>query len=130
MQELETYDYAIVRVVPRVDRHEFVNAGVIVSCMRKKYLEARIHLDEARLVALYPGVNVDEVRAHLATIPVICKGGKEAGPIGLMSQRERFHWLVAPRSTIIQTSPAHTGKCVHPQDVLDDLMRKMVLPAD
>ena len=127
MQELNTYDYAIIRVVPRVEREEFVNAGVILSCMKIKFLEARIEVNEDRLLALYPSINLEKVRTHLETIPLICKGGKEAGPIGLLSQRERFHWLVAPRSTIIQTSPAHSGKCNDPNAVLDRLMQQMVL---
>ena len=126
MQELNTYDYAIIRVVPRVEREEFVNAGVIVSCMKIKFLEARVEVNEDRLLALYPSINLEKVRTHLETIPIICKGGKQAGPIGLLSQRERFHWLVAPRSTIIQTSPAHSGKCNDPNAVLDRLMQQMV----
>ena len=126
MQELNTYDYAIIRVVPRVERQEFINVGVIVSCMKVKFLEAEVSFDEDRLLALFPSINLDEVRRHLDTIPVICRGGKEAGPIGKLSQRERFHWLVAPRSTIIQTSPAHSGKCTDPRAVLHQLMQKMV----
>ena len=126
MHDLDTYDYAIIRVVPRVERQEFVNVGVIVSCMKQKFLEARIDLNEDRLRALYPAIDMDAIRKHLATIPAICKGGEEAGPIGQLSQRERFHWLVAPRSTIIQTSPAHAGRCSNPEGVLDDLMGKMV----
>ena len=127
MEELNTYDYAIIRVVPRVEREEFVNAGVIVSCMKIKFLEARIEINEDRLLALYPAIDLEKVRTHLETIPIICKGGKEAGPIGQLSQRERFHWLVAPRSTIIQTSPAHSGKCNDPMATLDRLMQQMVL---
>ena len=127
MKELNTYDYAIIRVVPRVEREEFVNAGVIVSCMKIKFLEARVEINEDRLLALYPSIDLEKVKTHLETIPLICKGGKEAGPIGQLSQRERFHWLVAPRSTIIQTSPAHSGKCNDSNAVLDRLMQQMVL---
>jgi hypothetical protein len=126
MPDHKTYDYAIVRVVPRVEREEFVNAGVILSCPACKYLDARIHLSDERLFALHPGVNLDLVRHHLATIPVICAGGADAGPIGRLTQRERFHWLVAPRSTIIQTSPVHTGHCDDPQAILDRLVVSMV----
>lgn len=126
------YDYAIVRVVPRVERGEFINAGVIVSCAASGYLQARIELDEARLFALDPGADVAGIRAGLAAIPMICAGGKAAGALGGLSIRERFHWLVAPRSTAIQTSPVHTGRCdsPHPQlDVqLDRLMQTMVRP--
>ncbi len=129
MQEHCTYDYATIRVVPKVEREEFVNVGVIVSCPAKKFLEARIELDEKRLLALDPTLDIESIRTHLATIPAICAGGRQAGPIGQLSQRERFHWLVAPRSTIIQTSPAHTGYCRSPEDVLKRLLDTMVRPA-
>ena len=123
-----TYDYAVIRVVPKVEREEFVNVGVIVSCPSKRFLEARIELDERRLLALDSTLDVESIRAHLATIPAICAGGEGAGPIGRLSQRERFHWLTAPRSTIIQTSPAHTGYCRNPTDVLERLLDTMVRP--
>ena len=122
------YDYAIVRVVPKVDREEFINAGVIVSCPELSYLEARIKLDESRLFALDPGVDLDLVKNHLATIPTICRGGDEAGSIGQLPQRKRFHWLVAPRSTIIQTSAVHTGRCEDPAAALDHLVATVVDP--
>src|SRR5579872_3371637 len=96
-----SYDYAVVRVVPRVEREEFVNVGIVVSCPVKDYLEARIELDETRLRALDSHIDIDSVRRHLASIPMICAGGDDAGPIGKLSPRERFHWLVAPRSTVI-----------------------------
>jgi hypothetical protein len=124
-----SYDYAVVRVVPRVDREEFVNVGVIVSCPTLDFLDARIELDEARVLALDSTLDLDAVRTHLASIPVICAGGPDAGPIGRLSQRERFHWLVAPRSTIIQTSRVHTGRCTSPGDVIDHLLDVMVRPA-
>ena len=123
-----SYDYAVVRVVPRVDREEFVNAGVIVSCQARDFLEARIELDEARVLALDGTVDIEAVRTHLASIPIICAGGPHAGPIGRLSQRERFHWLVAPRSTIIQTSRVHTGRCTSPGDVIEHLLSAMVRP--
>ena len=124
-----SYDYAVVRVVPRVDREEFVNAGVIVSCPTLDFLEARIELDEARVLALDSTVDLDAVRTHLASIPIICAGGPNAGPIGRLSRRERFHWLVAPRSTIIQMSRVHTGRCTSPGDVTEHLLNVMVRPA-
>jgi hypothetical protein len=124
-----TYDYAIIRVVPRVEREEFVNVGVIVSCPARGFLEARIELDERRLMALDSTLDVASVRTHLATIPALCRGGAQAGPIGQLSQRERFHWLVAPRSTIIQTSPVHTGYCKDPTAVLEHLLDTMVRPS-
>src|SRR5437867_8442883 len=106
-----TYDYAIIRVVPRVEREEFVNVGVIVSCPGRDFLEACIALDEPRLRALDATLDIATLRHSLAAIPVICTGGASAGPLGQLAPRERFHWLVAPRSTIIQTSPVHTGWC-------------------
>jgi Protein of unknown function (DUF3037) len=123
-----TYDYAIIRVVPRVEREEFVNVGVIMSCPAREFLEARIELDEQRLRAFDSTLDMESIRAYLATIPAICEGGEQAGPIGQLSQRERFHWLVAPRSTIIQTSPVHTGCCENPDAVLDHLLDTMVRP--
>ncbi len=123
---VHTYDYAIIRVVPRVERAEFVNAGVILSCPGVDYLDALIELDERRVQALDPGVDLALVERQLAAIPLICEGGAGSGPIGKLSPRERFHWLVAPRSTIIQTSPAHTGRCRHPAAVLERLLGSMV----
>ena len=129
MQDHYSYDYAIVRVVPRVDREEFVNAGVIVSCPSREFLEARIDLDTPRLLALDSAVDLEAVRANLASIPIICAGGPDAGPIGKLSPRERFHWLTAPRSTIIQTSRVHTGRCTSPGDLIEHLLDVMVRPA-
>jgi Protein of unknown function (DUF3037) len=123
------YDYAIFRVVPRVEREEFVNVGVIVSCPEKEFLEARLELDEQRLLALDSSLDIESIRAHLAAIPAICAGGPDAGPIGRLSQRERFHWLVSPRSTTIQTAPVHTGQCKDPEEVLEQLLKTMVRPA-
>ena len=126
MPTLSSYDYAIVRVVPRVERGEFVNAGVIVSCAAQGLLQAAIEFDEARLLALDPGADLPGIRAALAAIPLICAGGEAAGALGRLSTRERFHWLVAPRSSAIQTSAVHTGRCATPGLVLEQLMRKMV----
>jgi len=120
------YDYAVIRVVPKVDREEFINAGVIVSCPELSFLEARIKLNEPRLLALDPSVDLELVRKHLASIPTICRGGDGAGSIGQLPQRQRFHWLVAPRSTVIQTSPVHTGRCGDPAAALEHLVATMV----
>jgi hypothetical protein len=116
----------VIRVVPKVDREEFINAGVIVSCPELSFLEARIKLDESRLLALDPNVDLELVRKHLASIPTICRGGDGAGSIGQLPQRQRFHWLVAPRSTVIQTSPVHTGRCGDPAAALEHLVATMV----
>jgi DUF3037 family protein len=123
---LRTYDYAVVRVVPRVERGEFVNAGIILSCDIERILLAGIELDEKVLLAIDPRVDLDLVRGVLQSIPAICAGGVAAGDIGKLSARERFHWLVAPRSTIVQTSPVHTGQCAEPAAALDHLMQTMV----
>ena len=120
------YDYAVIRVVPKVDREEFINAGVILSCPDLKFLEARIKLDESRLRAIDPNVDLELIRKHLAIIPVICRGGDDAGSIGQLPQRRRFEWLVAPRSTVIQTSPVHTGRCGDPAAALEHLVATMV----
>jgi hypothetical protein len=125
----DTYDYAIIRVVPKVEREEFINVGVVVSCPIRGFLEARIELDESRLLAVDPTLDVETIRAHLATFPLVCAGGEQAGPMGRLSQRERFHWLVAPRSTIIQTSAVHTGRCKDPLAVLERLLDTMVRPS-
>ena len=121
-----SYDYAIIRVVPRVEREEFLNVGVIVSCPALDYLAARIELDEERLLRFAPGVDIELVRENLASIPAICAGGPGSGPIGRLTPRERFHWLVAPRSTMIQTSSVHTGRCDQPSQVMENLLDKMV----
>jgi hypothetical protein len=123
---LRTYDYAVVRVVPRVERGEFVNAGIILSCDIEHILLAGIELDEKALLAIESRVDLDLVRSVLQSIPAICAGGEAAGDIGKLSTRERFHWLVAPRSTIVQTSPVHTGQCAEPAAALDHLMQTMV----
>ena len=120
------FDYALVRIVPCVERGEFLNVGVILFCRTRRFLDARIELDEARVRALWPAADLDEIRAHLEAIPRICAGGPEAGPIGQLLLHERFHWLVAPRSTVIQTSPVHSGICLDPAATLEHLMDRMV----
>lgn len=126
MQDLCTYDYAIIRVVPKVEREEFINVGVILSCPAKGFLEARIELDEQRLMALDATLDIESIRPHLSSIVAMCAGGEQAGPIGQLSQRERFHWLTAPRSTTIQTSPVHTGHTANPASVLEHLINTAV----
>jgi hypothetical protein len=124
-----TYDYAVIRVVPRVDRGELINAGVILSCPAVDFLEARIELDESRLLALDPTIDLEATRVNLEMIPRVCRGGAEAGPIGELPQRSRFHWLVSPRSTIIQLSPVHTGRTDDPAKALERLLDTMVRSA-
>lgn len=129
MNAVHTYDYAVVRVVPRVERHEFVNAGVVVSCPAAKLLGCGFDLDEARLKALDPDADIEAVRDHLAAFERICIGGPDAGPIGQLPARQRFHWLIAPRSSIIQTSPAHTGRAAKAENVVEHLLDRMVRQA-
>jgi hypothetical protein len=122
-----SFDYAIVRVVPRVERQEFINAGVVAFCLEKKYLGARIRLDEQRLKALWPDADVELIRDHLAAVERVCAGDPAAGPIAALSQRERFHWLVSARSTIIQTSPVHSGLCDGTDQILDQLEQRFLV---
>jgi hypothetical protein len=123
---LSSFDYAVIRVVPRVERQEFLNAGVILFCLEWRFLGARVHVDEKRLRALWPDIDVDVVRQHLDAFPRICQGDAGAGPIARLSQRERFHWLVAPRSTVIQVSPVHSGLCEAPEAKLEQLFQQFV----
>lgn len=120
------YDYAILRVVPRVERGECINAGVVLSCPDLSFLDAAVVLEPARLAALDPTVDVEAIRSHLDAIVRICQGGSAAGPIGELPQRARFHWLVSPRSTIIQVSAVHTGRTIDPSATLARLIATMV----
>ena len=126
MPELCSFDYAVIRIVPRVDRGEFVNAGVILFCSTRAHLEARIELQRDRLRALDSSIDLDLVESHLAAIPRVCLGGTDAGPIGALPQRARFHWLVAPRSTVIQMSPVHSGVHRDLDAAMEQLMEKLV----
>lgn len=121
-----TYDYAVIRVVPRVEREEFVNVGVILSCPALQRLEARVELDPARLMALDPALDLESLERHLATIPMICAGGDAAGPIGRLPARERFRWLTSVRSTMIQCSAVHTGRCDEQHVTVERLLDTMV----
>jgi hypothetical protein len=109
-----------------VEREEFINAGVVVFCPTRKFLKAKVIIDDARLLALWPQLDVELLRSHLEPFPAVCAGDKDSGPIALRPLRERFHWVVAPRSTMIQISPVHTGLCESPGDVLDELFRQLV----
>lgn len=126
MPTLHTYDYSVVRVVPRVERAEFLNAGVVLSCPSVSLLAAGIELDERRLAAFVPDLDIEALQRNLATIPAICAGHPDAGPIAQLPQRARFHWLTAQRSTIIQMSPVHSGRCSDPERLLDHLLNRMV----
>jgi hypothetical protein len=122
------FEYAILRVVPRVERGEFINAGVVLYCQAERFLGARVHLDPARLMALDPDADLEAVRAHLEAARSVCVGGAEAGSVGRLPLGERFGWLVAPRSTVVQPSPVHTGLTDDPEAELERLLSTMVLP--
>jgi hypothetical protein len=124
----EPFEYALLRIVPRPEREEFVNAGVVLYCPTLRFLSARVHLDPERLRALDPKLDFGAVLAHLEAIRMVCVGGQGAGPIGLLPPGERFGWLVAPRSTVVQPSPVHTGLADDPERALEHLIRVMVLP--
>lgn len=122
-----SYDYALIRVAPSVERGECINVGVILFCRTGDFLDCSMHLDAQRLAAFAPQLDLDELRIHLDEIARICKGGKDAGSLGQLSPSERFHWLVSPRSTIIQPSPVHSGLCNDPRETLHHLLKTMVL---
>ena len=122
------FAYAVIRVVPHVERGESMNAGVVLLCRPRRFLAARVELDEARLRALAPGCDAAEIRRHLDAIPRLAAGDLDAGPIAALSQPERFHWLVAPASTVVQPGDVHTGMTDDPTATLDQLFATMVLP--
>ena len=126
MPVVDSYDYAIIRFVPAVERGEFINVGIILFCRRKGFLANRTYIDKARIQALAPNFPSQTIQQHLDLITQICVGGRNGGPIGQMSQAERFHWLVAPKSTIIQPSPVHCGLCIDAQAALDHLFERLV----
>ncbi len=126
MQERTLYEYAVIRVLPRVDREEFINVGVIVYCQSLEYLRAECSIDESRLLPFAAGSDLTEVREHLSSVCRICSGSEDSGPIGKMSLGERFRWLTAPRSTVVQTSPVHTGFTDDPDLTLKKLVSKLV----
>lgn len=127
MPAQKSFDYAVVRVVPRVEREEFINAGVILFCRTARFLGARVQLDLSRLAALAPACDPTEVERHLQLIPLICEGDPGGGPPSGWTLPERFHWLTAPRSTVVQVSPVHSGMTADPQRSLDHLFRVMVV---
>ncbi len=122
----EPFSHAVIRVVPRIERGERLNVGVVVFCRPLGYLAARTHLDEARLQGLWPDLDPAAVRPHLDAIERIAAGDPAAGPIAELDETARFHWLVAPSSTIVQPSAVHTGLCDEPKAELDKLFRTLV----
>lgn len=120
------FEYAIIRVVPRVERGEFINVGVIVFSKRMDFLDLRYEVSEARLIALFPDIDVPDIRRHLEAFQKICRGDKDAGPIAQLDKPSRFRWLTARRSTIIQCSDVHPGLCTDPLSLLDRLFDEQV----
>jgi len=127
MQEKHLFEYAIIRVMPKVEREEFLNAGVILYCKQQKFLQAAITLNEERLRAFSPDADIDEVKAYLNAFDCICKGGKQAGPIGQLDMASRFRWLTATRSTVVQSGKVHPGFCDDPVKALTRLHEQLVL---
>jgi hypothetical protein len=121
-----SYDYALIRIVPRVERGECVNAGVVLSCPGLDFLEAAIVFDPSRVTALDPSADLEAIQGHLDAIVRVCRGGSGAGTVGELPQRGRFHWLVSPRSTVIQMSAVHTGRTADPAASLGRLVDTMV----
>ena len=128
MPTRSAFEYAVIRVVPRVERGEFINVGVVLFCRGRRYLNAQLEPDRSRLLTLAPDLDLPFVETQLSLIPLVCMGGAGSGPIGLLPQPERFRWLAAPRSTIVQPSPVHCGTCIEPADALNHLMVRMVRP--
>ena len=123
---MSLFQYALLRVVPRVERGEFINAGVVLYCQDARFLDARVHLDPERLRALDPNLDPEVVLAHLEGAKLVCEGGPEAGAVGLLPPGQRFGWLVAPRSTVVQPSPVHAGFTDDPGEAIEHLLRTMV----
>ena len=121
------FAYTVLRAVPRVERGEFINVGVVLFCRERRFLQARIGLDAARLQILAPECDAAEIRAQLEAIVRVADGDADAGPIARLSQSERFHWISSPHSTIVQRSEAHTGLTDNPATTLEHLFRTLVL---
>lgn len=127
MQEKQLFEYAVIRVVPRVEREEFLNVGVVLYCPKKKYLELMYTLDLSRLRVFAPGLDIEELESHLRAFAEVVRGGSGGGPIGQLDAAGRFRWLTAQRSTILQTSRVHPGFCSEPAEALKRLHAALVL---
>jgi hypothetical protein len=126
MQENQLFEYAVIRVVPKVEREEFLNVGVILLCAKQKFLQARIQLDEDRLRAMCSDLEIDSLKKYIQSFELICVGGTQGGPIGMLSLPERFRWLTSTRSTILQTSKVHPGLCSDANEMLNRLFKQLV----
>jgi len=121
------FEYAVIRVVPQVEREEFLNVGVILYCPSKKFLQCLCSIDENKLCAFSSRANIDDIKAHLHSFAQICKGASDAGPIAQLDLPSRFRWLTATRSTVVQTSKVHPGLCNDPAKTIEKLYREQVL---
>lgn len=126
MPEQHLYEYAIIRIVPRVEREEFMNVGVVIYCAAQRFLEVKYTLEKTRLQAFGSELNIAEIEARLKAFELVCKGGEEGGAIGQLSQPSRFRWLTAARSTIVQTSSVHPGLCANPTEILHLIFTQLV----
>ena len=127
MQENHLFEYAVIRVVPKVEREEFLNVGVVLFCSKQKFLQAKIKLDEKRLSILCGALDMQELKEHIHSFERICMGGPDGGTIGILSMAERFRWLTSTRSTIVQTSKVHPGLCRDADEMLTRLYDQLVL---
>ena len=127
MQDYHLFEYAVIRVVPTVEREEFINAGVILYCARKKFLQVIIAADESRLAAFAAQSDINEIKQNLKALERICTGQKDGGPIGQLDLASRFRWLTATRSTVVQSSKVHPGFCLDPKETLERLYAQLVL---
>jgi len=126
MQQKHLFEYAVIRVVPRVEREEFLNIGVILFCAKQQFLQARYLLDNAKLIAFAPELDIAELKEHVCAMERICVGDRAAGPIGKLDIASRFRWLTATRSTVLQTSKVHPGFCADAQETLNKLFEELV----
>ena len=127
MPENHLFEYAVIRVVPRVEREEFLNIGIVLFCAKQKFLQAKYHLDGHRLLTFCCDIDIDELKQHLYSFERICKGEKDGGPIGTLDIASRFRWLTATRSTVVQTSKVHPGFCKDAGITLEKLFNELVL---
>ena len=127
MQDRTLYEYAVVRLVPRVEREEFVNVGVLLYCRKQRYANILYHVDEGRCELLCKDIDFDQIRAHLESMKQVCLGSKAGGALAQLDQTERFRWLTAKRSTLIQCSAVHPGLCLDAEKTHQELFEKLVL---
>jgi hypothetical protein len=130
MQGKHLFEYAVIRVVPHVEREEFINTGIVLYCSDHKFLKTLFEVQQDRLRILCDKLDIGELQEHIHSFEKICKGGKDAGPIGQLSIAERFRWLTATRSTILQTSKVHPGLCDDPAETLARLFAQLVQKCD